>query len=359
MELLLKIFPPFFISALIVLVTTPFVIKTALKFGLIDDPRKHKHPGTIHQKIIPRAGGASLWFAIIFSILIFLPLDKKMVGIILGTTFATLVGLLDDKYDLNPYFRLFSNFLAASFVVGFGVGISFITNPLGGIIRLDQERFAFDFFGRHSILVYADIFALFWIAWVMNMVNWSKGVDGQMPGIAAIASLFLAILALRFYPQDQSQLVVAQLAMVVAGASVGFLFFNFYPAKIFPGYSATNLGYLIAVLAILSQAKVGTALLVMAVPLSDAIFTIVRRLAQGKLPVWADRGHFHHRLLSLGWSQRRIALFYWAVCAILGGISLYLKSIEKVFAIFLVAVILGGAILWINQTVKHKEKEGS
>jgi len=354
----LKIFFPFTVSLLITLVTTPIVIRIAPRFGLVDDPTKHEHPGRIHQKIIPRAGGAALWLAIVLSLLFFLPLDKKMLGIILGATFVTIIGLLDDRYDLNPFLRLFSNFAAALLVVGAGIGIVFITNPLGGIIRLDQVRFVFELFGKHSILVFADIFALFWIAWVMNMLNWSKGVDGQMPGVAAITCIFLTILALRFYPQDQSQLAVAQLSMIVAGASVGFLFFNFYPARIFPGYSATNLGFLIAVLSILSQAKVGTALLVMAVPLSDAFFTIARRVAQGRLPVWADRGHFHHRLLSLGWTQRQIALFYWAVCAILGGISLFLKSVEKIFAIFLVAVILGGAILWINQTIKSNKKDG-
>jgi len=357
MELFLKIISPFIFAFVTSLIATFIVIKTAPKFKLIDDPKKHKHPGQIHKKTIPRAGGAALWLAIVFSMFVFLPLDKKMLGIVLGTTLATIIGLLDDKYDLNPFLRLFSNFVAAMFVVGAGIGIVFITNPFGGIIRLDQPKYTFYLFGQHSILIFADMFALFWIAWVMNMLNWSKGVDGQMPGIAAITCLFLAVLALRFYPQDQNQLAVAQLAMITAGASIGFLLFNFYPAKIFPGYSATNLGYLIAVLSIYSQAKVGTALLVMAVPLSDAIFTIARRLAQKRLPVWADRGHFHHRLLSLGWTQRQIALFYWSVCAILGGISLFLKSAEKVFAIFLVAIILGGAILWINQTIKPDKKD--
>jgi len=354
----LEIFLPFLTSLLIVSLTTPIVIKIASKLGLVDDPKKHKHPGLIHHKIIPRAGGAALGTAIILSILFFLPLDKKMLGIILGTTFVTIIGLLDDKYDINPFLRLFSNFVAASLVVGSGVGITFITNPFGGIIRLDQVRFVFELFGKHSIVVFADIFALFWIAWVMNMLNWSKGVDGQMPGIAAVTSLFLTILALRFYPQDQSQLAVAKLSMIVAGASSGFLIYNFHPAKIFPGYSATNLGFLIAILSILSQAKVGTALLVMAVPFSDAFFTIARRLAQGRLPVWADRGHFHHRLLSLGWTQRQIALFYWIACIILGVISFFLKSTEKLFAIIFVAIILAGAILWINQTVKSKKENG-
>lgn len=358
MALLPAISMPFITSFFIALVAAPLVIKIANKLGLVDDPAKHKHPAVIHQRIVPRAGGAVLWLAITLSMFIFLPLDKKMVGIILGTALATIIGLLDDKYDLNPFLRLFSNFVAASLVVGAGVGISFITNPFGGILRLDQLKITFLFFGQHSIVVFADIFALFWIAWVMNMLNWSKGVDGQMPGIAAITAFFLAVLALRFYPQDSSQLVVAQLSMIVAGASIGFLIFNFYPAKIFPGYSATNLGFLIAVLAILSQAKVGTALLVLAVPFSDACFTVGRRLAQKKLPVWADRGHFHHRLLSLGWTQRQIALFYWTVCAILGVISLFLKSIEKLFAIFLVATVLIGAILWINQTIKDRQKAG-
>lgn len=355
MDFLHIILLPLFISFLIALISGPKIILLANKIGLVDDPKKHKHPALLHTKIIPRAGGLVFFLAIIPPALFFLPIEKKLIGIVMGATVVLIVGLLDDKYDLNPYLRLFSNFLAAAIAVGAGIGISSITNPFGGALRLDTIRIGFNLFGPHSIIILADIFALLWIAWVMNMVNWSKGVDGQMPGIVAIVAFVLGILALRFFPEDQTQVEFAKLAFLTTGASLGFLIFNFHPAKIFPGYSATVVGYVIAVLAILSQAKVGTAILILAVPSLDAVFTIGRRVVQGRMPVWADRGHFHHRLLSLGWTQRQVALFYWGVCAILGAISLYLKAIEKLFAIALVGVVLLGAILWINLQIKKEE----
>lgn len=355
MDLSQLILLPLLSSFIIAVVVTPLVGRLATKFGFVDDPKTHKHPAILHKRIIPRAGGLALYLAIIPVSFLFLPFEKKLVGIALGASVATIVGVLDDKYDLSPYLRLFSNFLVAAITVGAGIGISAITSPFGGVIRLEELRITFDFFGPHSIIVWADLFALLWIAWVMNMINWSKGVDGQMPGIAAIVAFVLGVLALRFFPTDATQVQFAELAFLTAGASLGFLVFNFHPAKIFPGYSATVVGYLIAVLAILSQAKVGTALLILSVPALDAIFTIGRRLATGKAPVWADRGHFHHRLLKLGWTQRQVALFYWGICAILGAISLYLKATEKLFAISTIAVVLLGAILWINLQIKKED----
>lgn len=190
---------PTFASFLAALLVTPLVIYLAKRFGFIDDPKTHKHPAILHTKIIPRAGGLALYLAIIPLSFFILPFDKKLLGIAIGATLAVIIGVLDDKRDLNPYLRLGSNFLVAAIAVASGIGISFITNPFGGVIRLDTLRVTFDFFGPHSIFVLADIFAIFWIAWVMNMLNWSKGVDGQMPGIAAIVAFVLGLLALRVF----------------------------------------------------------------------------------------------------------------------------------------------------------------
>jgi UDP-GlcNAc:undecaprenyl-phosphate GlcNAc-1-phosphate transferase len=251
-------------------------------------------------------------------------------------------------------------------VVAGGVGIVFITNPFfaignfggwGEVIRLDSLRFVFNFLGTHSILILADIFALFWIVWVINMVNFSTGVDGQMPGIVVITLFVIFAVTLRFIADDPSQILVARLAVIGAGATVGFLIFNFYPARIFPGDSASYfLGFLIAVLAIGSGAKVGTAILVMAVPLIDGVFTITRRLLSGKSPFLGDRGHLHHQLMKLGWGQRRISLFYWLVCAILGAVALGLHSTQKLFAgVFIVTIVIGG-LLWLNINLSQKHQ---
>lgn len=146
--------------------------------------------------------------------------------------------------------------------------------------------------------------------------------------------------------------------MIGAGSTLGFLVYNFYPAKIFPGDSGSYfLGFLIAVVAIISGAKIGTAILVMLVPLIDGVFTILRRIAQGKSPFSGDRKHLHHRLLELGWGQRRIALFYWLLCAILGAAALFLASSEKVLAGFVIAVVILGGLIWLNMNLPQKAQK--
>jgi len=323
-----------FFAFFLALLTTPLTIALAKKYGLVDDPKTHKHPAILHRKPIPRVGGLALWLAILPAILLATPKNLEIWGIILAGSLAVAIGTLDDKFDLSPYLRLASNFLVALIVVAAGVGINFITNPFGGVIAFDP--------------MFAKILAIFWIVWVMNMLNWSSGVDGQMPGIVVIAALTLTTVSLKFPLADPNQTATALIATITAGAALGFLVYNWHPAKIFPGYGATVLGLLIAVLAILTSGKIAAALLVLAVPLTDGALTIARRIWQKKLPVWGDRAHFHHLLLNFGLTQRQIALFYWSLCAILGAISLYLKSLGKLFALVVIVIIIGGIILWLQ-----------
>ena len=355
-----------FIAALFFsLFLTPIAIWGAKKFGLVDDPKKHHHPAILHKKIIPRAGGVPIFLAFVICAFLALGFSKRLVGISLGGLILIIGGLLDDKVDLGNLFKLLFQIVAAVVVVGFGIGISFITNPfyvIGGpfagtseVIRLDTLRIVFDFWGQHSILVWADLFAIFWIVWVINMVNFSSGVDGQMPGIVFITLMVIYAASLRFFVIDPSQVIVTKLALIGAGATLGFLVYNFYPAKIFPGDSGSYfLGFLVAVLAIISGAKVGTAILVMAVPLIDGVFTILRRIASRQSPFVGDRKHLHHRLMELGWGQRRIVLFYYLVCAILGAAALRLDSAEKVFAGIVTLIIVLGGLLWLNISLPQK-----
>lgn len=350
-----------FITSLgISLITVPLIVRLAKRFGFVDDPKEHKHPAILHKQVIPRAGGVPIFLAVFISTLLFLDVNKSILGILFGGYLLILIGLLDDKYDLNNYLKLFGQILAACLVVGSGVGINFITNPfyflgIGGVaevIRLDTTRLAFDFFGTHSIVVWADLFAVFWIVWVMNMVNFSAGVDGQLPGIVIVALLVIFLASLRFIGMDVNQANVAGLAIIGVGATLGFLVFNFSPAKIFPGDSGSYfLGFLVAVCAILSGAKVGAAILVMAVPLVDGVFTVMRRLISLKSPFKGDRTHLHHRLLELGLTVRQVALFYWLLCAILGSIALLLPAGEKVFAAVVTAVVIIGGLLWLNMNL--------
>lgn len=337
-------------AALLTWAMTPFVMKLAVKWKLVDDPKKRWHPAHTHKGIIPRAGGLALFLGVAASVFLFLPVTKLMFGILAGATILTVIGLFDDRRDVSPYLRLLTNALAALVVIGAGAGIPFITNPItGDILRLDTWRISFEFFGTHSILVWADLLAFVWIMWTMNIVGWSAGVDGQMPGFVAIAAYVLGLLSLRYSSVDPSQLWVTIFAFIVCGSFLGFLPWNIYPQKIMPGYGGKTIaGFLLALLGILSFAKLGTALLVLGVPVMDASYTLLRRIGRGRSPMLADRGHLHHRLLDLGWGKRRIALFYWGVSAILGTIALSVDSRQKLFALLVVAVVVGGLLLWLR-----------
>jgi len=182
------------------------------------------------------------------------------------------------------------------------------------------------------------------------MVNWSKGVDGQMPSITLIAFIIIGLLSFNFYNLgDPNQLIIAILSFICAGASLGFLIFNWHPAKIFPGFSgSTILGFMIAVLSILSGAKLATALLVLLVPAVDFFYTFFRRILEKKSPLKGDQKHLHHLLLERGLTHPQISLIYASTCALLGMLSTNLNSQGKMFTLIVAGVVIFGAILWLH-----------
>ncbi len=349
---------PAIVAFVVTLVACPVMISLAARFHLVDDPKTHKHPAIVHTTPVPRGGGVPIAVGIVFATLFFLPIDKALIMILLGATCAVLMGLFDDRYDLSPYMRFILNFIIASLPVIGGVTMLFITNPLGdGVISFNNLQLPFGLLGKETIILLADAFSILWIVWTMNMLNWSTGVNGQMPGVAAIAAITIGMLSLRFSPLDVNSLTTSKLSFIVAGAALGFLPFNFPKAKIFPGYGGTIIGFMLAVLSILSGAKLATAILVMGIPTIDAIFTIVRRVSTGRSPFRGDRGHFHHLLLRKGVSVPKIAVFYWCVSAILGAIALMLSSREKLFAIIVLAVLVGGSLLWLSLMTAGEDKK--
>lgn len=344
---------PFLLSTAIAFLTTPLVIKLAWKFGILDDPARHKHPKVIHTEPTPRGGGLAIYLAIVISSLVFLPLDKHLTGILIGLTVILTMGLADDYLlsrgrDFSPFVRLVIQFAAAAIPIGAGIGIAFISNPFGGIIDLSRPRIYFTLLGDlKSIWILADLFALLWIVTLMNFVNFgAKGVDGQLSGVVVISALTIAVLSLK-YSADITQWPIIILASITAGAFFGFLPYHAFPQKIMPSFSGSNMaGYLLAVLSILSTAKVGTLAVVLAVPLVDTGYVIVRRILSGKSPFWGDRGHLHHRLLDSGWSKPQVAYFYWLITLILGVAALSLNTERKLYTIVGVAILVLGLIIW-------------
>ncbi len=335
---------PFILTFLVTALITPGCIVLSKKIGLIDDPKRHKHPALLHTRPIPRGGGLPLLLSVFLVGIFFLPINQTTIAVFAAALLALIVGLVDDRLnakskDVSPYLRFFLNIVVAIIVVANGVSIQFITNPFGGIL--------------HIPVIISFIISVVWLIWIMNMLNWSKGVDGQMPGIVAISAIVIGILSLR----GTGEFIDAKLAFIIAGSALGFLLFNFHPAKLFPGYGATALYLLLGVTSMLSSAKLATALLVMGVPLVDFVFTILRRVIQKKSPFKGDKKHLHHLLLQLGWSQRQIALFYWGISAILGVLALSLESKSKVFAIIMVGVITGGGLFFLHAVTKKTNEK--
>lgn len=347
---------PWLVSTVIAFLATPIVIRFAKRLGIIDDPSKNKHPKIIHTYPTPRGGGIAIFAALLIASLIFLPIDKKLIGILAGALILVVMGFIDDKRNLNPYVRLVIGFIAAAAPIAAGIGIAFISNPMGGMIDLSHPQIQINLLGQHSIWIIADIFALLWITFLMNMVNMgAKGVDGQLSGVTVIAALTIAFLSLKF-SADITQWPVIILAAITAGAFLGFLPWHIYPQKIMPGYGGSTLaGYLLGVLSILSTTKVGALMVVLGIPLIDTGYTIVRRVLSGKSPVWGDRGHLHHRLLDAGLTKRQVAYFYWGITALLGFLALNLNTDAKVYTMIGIATFLGGLIIWLTYRPKTKK----
>lgn len=345
---------PLATAALISYFATLVVMKWAEKLGIIDDPKKSNHPKVIHTVPTPRGGGIPIFLALLTSSLIFLPVDKHLIGILAGAFVVSVVGFLDDKYNLNPYLRLILGFFATSLPIAAGIGIAFITNPFGGVIDLSSPQIVFSLFGStHTIWLLSDLFAIFWVTFLMNMINMgAKGVDGQLSGVTIIAALTIAFLSLKF-SADITQWPVIILAGITAGAFLGFLPWHLFPQKIMPGYGGSSLaGYLLGILSILATAKVGILLVVLGIPIIDTGYVIVKRVLSGKSPVWGDRGHLHHKLLDAGLTKGQVALFYWGITAALGLVALNLNTGAKIYTMVGVAVFLGGLLIWLTYKPK-------
>jgi UDP-GlcNAc:undecaprenyl-phosphate GlcNAc-1-phosphate transferase len=331
---------PLFISAVISYLVTPIIIKLAKKMKIIDDPITNKHPKVIHTVATPRGGGIPIVIAIVCVALFFIPLDKHLIGILLGAIVIAIMGYLDDRYNLNPYLRIGLGFVAALLPISTGIGISFLTNPLGGIIDLSNP-------------LISDAFAMIWIVFLMNILNMgAKGVDGQLTGVTVISALTITALSF-YYSADITQWSVIVLTSITAGSYLGFLPWHKFPQKIMPGYGGSTLaGYMLAIASILSTTKVGTLIVVLGIPLIDTGYVVLRRILSGKSPVWGDRGHFHHKLLDLGLSKKQVSQIYWSLTAILGILALSLNSTYKLYTIIGATLGLGGLLLWLTYRSK-------
>jgi UDP-GlcNAc:undecaprenyl-phosphate GlcNAc-1-phosphate transferase len=271
------------------------------------------------------------------------------------------LGILDDyqnthpksRYRLleNPFLRLFLLFVSVLPVVLSGVTIYTISNPFGGFISLNVFEMKM---GSRAIPLVPVAVTSLWIVWIMNVLSWSNGVDGQFPGIVGIASLLIAILALRFKELTEIHHQIALLSVISAGAAFGSVKYNWHPSKIMWGFGAMSAGLVIASLAILAQAKIAVSVLILLIPFLDALVTVGRRILKGKNPLKGDRGHLHHILLDKGWSVSKVALFYWFATAIFGIIGLLSPERVVLKVTFLIVGVVASILIFFNITSNHK-----
>ena len=299
------------IAFVIVVLLTPAVGGMARLLGVVSPPGG-RH---IHKRPIPRLGGLAIFLGILVPSLAFLSLDGEMRGIVLGAAVACVVGAIDDFRGLDPIPKLGGQIAAAAIPCAFGTWIDHFTFPFLGVVDLPP------YVGMPLTVL--------WIVAVMNMVNFLDGMDGLASGVCAIAGLTFATLALSLGKID-----AAILSAIVAGACIGFLRHNFFPARIFMGDSgALVLGFTLASISVAGLLKTASTvvlflpLLVLAVPIIDTSFVVAKRLKYGRPISAPDRFHLHHRFMNIGFGQRRAALTMWAWTASLGAAALATRFI--------------------------------
>lgn len=281
---------------------TPVVEQVARQAGAVRAPRVRD----VHTREMPLWGGIAIVIGVCLAVVFTVPLrgahTTSLTGIFLGALVVAVFGIIDDRFDLSALIQMVVLLGAGYLVTLFGVKISFLTNPFGGMIDLDDRGLSVPL-------------TMLWIFFTTKATDIIDGVDGLAAGVSAISSATLGLMALQ-----TGNIVSAVLAAALCGGAIGFLRHNFNPARIFMGtVGAQFLGFMLACLSIISLTKVATAVtlavavLVLGVPLLDAVFVTLRRLVTMQPLHVADKGHVHHRLLKKGLSQRETVLLLYVV----------------------------------------------
>jgi UDP-GlcNAc:undecaprenyl-phosphate GlcNAc-1-phosphate transferase len=329
---LLVIFVATLVAALLLV---PLAWWLGIRAGLVDQPR----PGELQRWPRARTGGYGIVAAFLIGVGLSLALvprtdgeeATRLLGFVIGLAVVLPVALLDDRLRLGPRAQLAGQILAAAVPIPFGLYIADVSGPQGQIMPLPYYLLAVPF-------------TIVWVVGMINTLNWLDTVDGLAGGTAAIAAAILLWRSL-----DLGQHSVAVLPLALLAACLGFLAFNFNPARVFMGTSGSMfLGYALAMLAIFGGAKIATALMVLGLPILDTALVIVQRLVAGRSPFQGgDNAHLAHRLALRGWGPRRIALSAYTGCLVLGVAGLTLSGEQKalLFAIVLVGLVIATALL--------------
>ena len=335
------------VAFLISFAATPMVISLAYKLNAIDVPKDARR---VHKKPTPLIGGLAIFYGFIVSVLCFAVLDREVAGILIGSVIIVVVGMIDDITDMRAIVKLLCQIIAAAVVVYSGVRIQHFANPFSA------------WFGPPYIVLnfwVSVAITIFWIVGICNAVNLIDGLDGLAVGVSSIASV--CMLALTLISQNANAAIITA---AVAGAGFGFLPYNFNPAKIFMGDTgALFLGFILACISVQGFLKLSAIIsfaipiIVLGLPIFDTLFAIARRLMKGQSPMSPDRGHLHHRLLDMGFSQKQtVAILYTLTTVLcLTAVVVSMKGyLRGVFLILSVLIIILASLRLMTGTKKSE-----
>lgn len=308
-------------SMIISLIITPIVIAVSKKLDIVDRPNFRK----IHTKPISLLGGSVILISFFIGIWLGHPIENEIKPLLLGALVIYLIGLIDDIYDLKPILKLLGQILAALVVVYYGVTIDFISLPIGPTI----------YFGWLSVPI-----TIFWIVAITNAINLIDGLDGLATGISSIAFITIGFIAIL-----QGNIFIMMICSVMIGSLLGFLFFNFHPAKIFLGDSgALLLGFIIGFLSLLGFKNITFIslffpIVILAVPFIDTLFAMIRRVKKGQHIMQADKSHLHHKLLELGYTHRQTVVLIYAIAIMFSVVSIILY-LSQPWGVWLMVILI-------------------
>lgn len=315
-------------TAVVSLIMTPIVKFLAPKLGAMDIPKDERR---VHDHPIPRLGGLAIFIAFLAGVLIYVDIDYQIQGILIGAVIIVILGVIDDIVALSAKVKLVGQIAAAVVVVLYGVKIE--------TVGLVFESLGFWNLGFLSIPI-----TIIWIVGVTNSVNLIDGLDGLACGVSTIASVTMLVVAMTVVEED---FTVPLILAALVGACLGFLPYNFNPAKIFMGDTgALFLGYILSTISVLGLFKFYTVVsvvvpfLALGLPIVDTASAIIRRVARGQSPMAPDRGHLHHKLLDSGLNQKQAVAVLYALSALLGVAAVMMSASGAIkFVILLVAAV--------------------
>lgn len=351
---MIKYFIAFLVAVTVSYLVTPLVRRLAEYVGAIDVPKDERR---VHKVPTPRLGGLAIYLGFMAGILYLGKLTPRMTGVLIGATMIIILGFFDDIKPLSAKFKFVLQIAAAAVAIYGGVRIDFLSNPL---------NFVFKNVPYFNLGIWAYPLTLVWIVGVTNAINLIDGLDGLAAGVSTISSITLFVVALNMAHPEAA--FIAMLAMILAGATIGFLPYNFNPAKIFMGDTGSLfLGYMLSTISVMGVLKSAAALSILVpifaigLPIFDTLCAMIRRFLSGKSMMEPDKGHLHHRLLDAGLTHRQAVLTLYSISAVLGFSAVALVEVTLkvafilVFAVFLL-VSMGVKYLGLMETGESSNK---